>query len=123
MAANPEKGEVDLKVGEKGFVLRLTWNEIAVFERTQGLAWFESFAPKLMAPNTISGGEWIALLYAALQRHHSDVTLFDAGDLLTEIGVERAAGALTECLQFTFPVPEDAKKNPRKASPKAGTGK
>jgi len=119
MAANPEKGEVDLKVGDRAFVLRLTWNEIAVFERTQGVAWFEDFAPKLLAPNTISGGEWIALLHASLQRYHPAMTLFDAGELLTEVGVEPAAGRLMECLEFTFPSaePESVEENPHVASP------
>lgn len=123
MAANPEKGEVDLTVGDRAYVLRLTWNEIAVFERTQNIAWFEDFAPKLLAPNSIRGEEWIALLYSSLQRYHPEITLFEAGELLTEIGVEPAAGYLMECLNFTFPDPGSVKENPRKASPKSGAGK
>lgn len=105
--ANKERGEADLAVGDKTYVLRLTWNEIAKFETVRGVAWFEDFAPKLMSPNSISAGEWIALLWSGLQDKHSDVSLIDAGDILTKAGLQPTAEALMDCLRYTFPDPEN----------------
>lgn len=116
-------GEVDLPVGDKLYTMQLTFNEIAKFEAIQNVSWFEDFVPKLASPNSIRAGEWIALLWAGLQGHQSDLNLFDAGNIMTKVGAEKTVGAIMECLKFTFPDPPEVAENPQKARPKPGTGK
>ena len=121
--ANYEKGEVDLPVGDKLYTVQLTWNEIAKFEAIQDVGWFEDFVPKLSAPNSIRGGEWIALLWAGLHSHHTELTLLDAGNIMTKVGAEKVVEVVMKCLQFTFPDPPKVDENPPKAGPRNGTGK
>lgn len=121
--ANKERGEVDLPTEDRTYTMQLTWNELAKFEAIQDVSWFEDFVPKLSAPNSIRGGEWIALLWAGLQRHQPEITLFDAGDVMTAVGAEKVVEVVMQCLQFTFPDAPAVEKNPPKAGPKGGTGK
>lgn len=120
--ANPHRGEVDLVVGERTYVLRMSINEIAQLETLLDKGVNEISAilsdgdnPKLWV--------WRAAFWAALQGHHKGTTLEDAGEIMAEAGFPAVMGAVGEALQAAFPSNEGGRKpNPRKAS-RAGTGK
>jgi hypothetical protein len=119
--ANPHKGEVELKAGDATYVLRFGWNEIAEIEGLLDISFFEALAPKFQAPSSIRGGEWRALLWAALRGRQSQIDLLAAGEIINEVGLEAVITAIGRAFQLTFPDKEAAEENPPGASSSAGT--
>ncbi|MFA5897932.1 MAG: GTA-gp10 family protein [Hyphomicrobium sp.] len=97
---NPHKGEVALMAGEKTYVLRLSINAIAEIEDLMGEG-IEAIIRKTDRVGTLR-----AILWGALREHHSELSLFDAGDIIGEIGAPAAGEKIGEALKLAFPVPE-----------------
>lgn len=102
MRANPLKGETELVVGKKTYILALQANELCALEKLEDVgleqiqSWFNDRS-KLRVTNFRS------VLWAALQRHHSDVDLIAAGNIMSEAGVTATIQKLGEALQASFP--------------------
>lgn len=66
------------------------------------------------------------VLWSGLQLHH-EISEIDAGELIPQVegGAMAIATKIGEAFAAAFPAPEEgsAKSGPRKAAPKAGTGK
>lgn len=118
---NPHRGEIDLKVGDRAYLLRLGANEVVEAESVLGMVVSEIFEA-LQKPETVSMGIVRGLLFAALHENQPDMTLRDAGDLIGEIGMSEAVSKVGDAIQAGFPR-ADGKPRPRKASPPRGTGK
>jgi len=104
--ANPEKGEVDLKVGDKTYTLCFTTNSISEVEALSGGEAFTAIAVQWMQRQDISTLR--LLTFGALRKHHDKLSLFDAGDIIDEIGTagfETLGAALGEAIRFRFPPP------------------
>lgn len=79
--ANPHKGEVEFRVGEKVFNLKLTHNSAAVAEE---------YMPDRTIFDIQGGGVLYvrALLFAMTKGQHGINTIDDAGDLLDDMPAE-----------------------------------
>jgi hypothetical protein len=120
--ANPHRGEVDLIVGDRTYVLRMSINEIAQLESLLDKG-VQEISAILGNDQDVRIGAWRAALWASLQANHKGLTLEDAGDIMGEAGMPEVMAKVGEALQLAFPSNEGGQKpNPRKAS-RAGTGK
>lgn len=102
--ANPHRGEVELKAGEKTYTLSFTINAVCELEAAldKPLMDVVSDMGRLM---TIR-----AVLWAGL-RHHHKVTLEEAGDVMQAAGAPATAEAINLALSRAFPQPEPGVKN------------
>lgn len=120
--ANPLKGEVDMQVGEATYTLALTIHEIIKIEDLLDIGileiqeWFND-------RSKIRAGNMRAMLWAALQRNHPEITLEAATDIMAAAGLVPVVVKLGEAIQASFPKAEKAAtENPQKRA-RAGTGK
>lgn len=119
--ANPERGEVALTVGDRSFTLVLDLNAICELE---------DFLSTPDRPVTIgqvflmaareSYRHIRALVWASLRRHHSDMSITDAGDLI------EAAGGVTKFFEtlgkLRKATQQEGDSRPRKARQKTTPG-
>ncbi len=97
--ANPLRGEVEMKAGDKSYTLAFTINSVCELEA------------KLDKPLTdiVAGMGRIsvvrAVLWAGLLHHHK-MTLEEAGDVMHQAGAGVAAQAINAALSQAFPQPE-----------------
>lgn len=84
MTANPERGEVDLVVGGKTYVLALTTNTICALEKRTG----KPYGDLIGGLVRMDHAGLRDLVWAALQRHHGPQfkTVDAVGDLMDEAG-------------------------------------
>ena len=102
--ANPIRGEVELKAGEKTYQLRLSINSIVEIETLldRGIGQIiESLDPDRVRVGTLR-----ALLWGALRENHPTISIFDAGDLISQIGAAVAGEKIGEALKAAFPPAE-----------------
>lgn len=101
--ANPIKGEVDLVVGEKTYVLRLSANALCEAETVlgQGIA---EIASSLGDRAMVRMATVRALLWAALVERQRKMTVFDAGDIISEVGIGLALEKVGEALKLAFDI-------------------
>lgn len=112
--ANPHRGQVDLKAGDKVYTLSFSINAMCELEEQIG----EPF-PKIAAGlNDAAGVKFStvrALVWASLRDHHDDVSLEAAGDLVEVAGLPSVMTAIGKAFANAFPAGA-AKANPRKAA-------
>lgn len=115
MTANPLRGEIDFKVGDKPFVLCYPTNSIALVEELFAGRDIVAIVNEWQASPTLSTLR--ALLWGALQKHHGSIDLLAVGDLIDDIGadqMESLGEAIGKAIRFrlsgTFepPKPKDA---------------
>lgn len=120
MAANKERGEVALTVGDQSYVLKLTTNAVCEMETLSG----RTFDQTLIRIQQGSLTDLRFFLWATLQEKHPTLTVLDVGRLIDDAGglaglkdkIEQVVGLNTE--EASKPTSTDA--NPPQAH--AGTG-
>jgi hypothetical protein len=80
--ANPVKGEVAFEVEGRDYKLVLDFNALCEVEDVLGADGMDLARPKAIR----------AIFWAALLRHHPDVTVQDAGDLIGALAVRHPRG-------------------------------
>lgn len=108
--ANKAKGEVALKHGDKTYILLFDHNALCEFEAETG-----KNALEVLSSDNVSMIDMRALFWAGLQEHQSEITIREAGRLLTAVGDEK----LYEALNAASPEPEKAKTSGNSRSGKA----
>jgi hypothetical protein len=101
---NPHKGEVALTAGDKAYTLRLSINAMVDVETLLDKGINEIITS--LDPETVRISTLRALLWGALREHHPQVSIFDAGDLISEIGAAVAGEKIGEALKAAFPAAE-----------------
>jgi len=99
--ANPVKGEVPLEAGGKRYVLVLNTYALASIERRMKMSW-----PKLIQRAALEGWgveETLATLQAALYKYHRGMTEEQVGEIVDEVGLEKANEALIEAITLMSP--------------------
>ena len=123
--ANRERGEIDLLVGERSLVLRLSISAVVALEASTG----RTFADILEGVKQRRLQDELWLLWAALQPYHGPqfAGLSEVQALIDDVGtylasLEALRRAIGELLQVNGPpqVAEVASADPRSAQ--AGTG-
>ena len=94
--ANRERGEVELKAGDKTYVLRYTTNALVKLEDVLGKP------VSKMGGEEISMKEARAMVWAGLLHAYPDLTPEQAGDIIDAAGLTQAARAVGEALRLAF---------------------
>lgn len=120
MAANKQKGEFPLTVGDRDFVLVLDFDAMELIEErlstphrvvTAHEAVFEVIS-RTFPPFKHSR----AVLWAALQRKHPEMTLAKVAELIEEMGgTEHVVAAILGMYKAAKPDAEDLEGRPREA--------
>lgn len=130
--ANLHRGELTIDADGRQYTLAVSSNALAALEglfstSEKRVTWQEVCGHAARNSHTHIRG----ILWAMLRKHHREMTLEDAGDLIDAIGLDALDAKLTEIIVQTVPDPVDLKKlgitpgNPRRAQAgrrKAGTG-
>lgn len=103
--ANPHRGEVAFKAGDKAYTLTYTINAVCELEAALGKGVSE-IVSDMSRVSTVR-----AVLWAGL-RHHHKVTLEEAGDIMHAAGAAATAQAINSAMGLAFPQPEGALANP-----------
>ena len=99
--ANKFFGEVEIDSGGNKYTLRMDFNAMCEFEDVAGVNAMDAFAD--FEKGKISVKNMRAMMYAFLRRHHPDVTLEQAGEILSE-----NIGALESVVSASMPTSEEA---------------
>lgn len=105
---NKTKGEVALSYDGATYTLLLDFNALAEFEDAIG----EKAMPILQNPSGMGIKHMRALFWAGLKQRHPDITLEDAGRILTA-----NSDKLGEALAASFPDADEGKPARAKARP------
>ena len=115
--ANPVKGEVAFEVGSETYTLVLDFNAICELEDATDAPSAETFAR--VERGFVS--ELARILWAALQRHHGEMSLRDARDLVGEVGPEEIGKVIEKAVSVSSLTAEGSAK-PGKPKKRTGTG-
>jgi hypothetical protein len=115
--ANPQRGEVPLMVGDRAFTLVLDFDALCHLEDVLSANGQVVTAQEAIYHAMRSSLKYTrALLWAGLRRHHRDVSLIDAGELISDLGgVEKFYEVILALNQSTKPDQEDVSGRPRAA--------
>jgi hypothetical protein len=109
--ANNLHGEVEIQAGGKKLTFRLGVNEMIAIQNDFGLAdKDEEFA---LALQQLSGFKRPRMvIYHGLLAHQPEITIEEAGDIMTELGMPRCERTIEEAVRWALPEkePVDPKK-------------
>jgi len=105
------KREVIIRVNGKEYTLRLGNNALCRFEAETGITAIKLAA---LGPDEMEQRFMRALLWAGLKKHHPDMTLDMAGDLIDDIGLDQTGEYIRDALSAAHPPPVPG-ENPRQA--------
>lgn len=100
--ANHLKGEVLLEAGGEQFTFRLGVNEMIAVQDALGLA--DDDAKFLVALSNLRSFKSVrTIVHCGLLRAHPDITVDQAGDIVTEVGIARVGEVIQEALRWALP--------------------
>jgi hypothetical protein len=120
--ANPHKGDMDVEIDGKTYTLRLDIDAICQLEalgQPLGFATFGAIGAAVDAGNVTL---LRATMWAALRRHHAEVGMAEAGELIEALGVAETGPLIAKVILLTFPAQEEGAARPRRRTARAGTG-
>lgn len=115
--ANPNRGQVALKSGDREYMLSYSVNSLCELEDELELP-IASIVTTMQNPEKLRMKYVRALMWAGLQDRHDDVSIIDAGLIIGDVGMQSAMEAIRQAFKLAFPdAPKGAKtpKNPPKA--------
>lgn len=96
---NNRRGAVAFEAGGKAYTLRLSVNAIIKYEEHSGEVIAAAFA-ELQKPGVTDFVRFRSLFWAAVS---GDLSLEDAGELMSDLGLEKAIEILSEAGALAFP--------------------
>lgn len=114
--ANRETGGVDFTANGKTYTLRFSTNALCELEDATGKGAI-AVAEEMNSPNNVRIKTLRAMFWAGLTDCHEGITIRDAGDIMGEIGVDKAGPLIGEAFQAAFPDAEAGETE--KGKPKA----
>lgn len=115
--ANPNRGQVALKAGDGEYMLSYSVNSLCELEDALDLP-IASIITTMQNPEKLRMKFIRALMWAGLQDRHDEVSITDAGLIITDVGIKSAMEAVQQAFKLAFPdAPKGVKapKNPPKA--------
>lgn len=100
--SNEHRGEAELVLGDRTFLLRLTTNAMVQVEEKAGRS-FVAMVEELSDPMRARLGTVRTALWGALLEHHPDITLEMVGDMMDGPDMPKCGQALGRCLDLAFP--------------------
>jgi hypothetical protein len=126
--ANKFKGEVSFNPGEKDYTLRYSANALCELEDALEMG-VNAVATQLANPDSMRLKMVRVVFWAGLRDHHPDVTLLQAGEIITDLSLTKAMGLISSAFQLAFQdeskahPPQPGKKSPGTVTVgSAGTG-
>jgi hypothetical protein len=121
--ANPYKGEVAVELGGEGdgrrtLVFRLGINELIELQDALGITDDEKFLAALDQLRSLRKVRLIVL--HAMRYAQKDATEAEAGEVITELGIERVGKLIREVLKWALPQPEGKAVSGKGASASPG---
>jgi len=117
--ANPHLGEVPLDIDGTTYKISLSLNAMCELEEEFGrplLAVISDLEAAQADPTKLEVKTLRALVWGALQDHHPEISIKEAGILAGRAGLPVIMGKLMEAIQLAFPAVTGGKSaNPRKA--------
>ena len=98
--ANPHRGEVELKAGDKSYVLVFSINALCEAEELVGV----NILGDLIKLSTLRN-----VLWAGLRTKQPDVTKGEAGDMIQVLGVDAIRDIVVKAMALAFPPKEREK--------------
>lgn len=118
--ANRNRGEVSFKSGEETYTLRYSANTLCEIEDAFDMG-VNRIATLLQDQEKLRLSHIRLVFHLGLKDRHPDMSLEDAGELISEIGIGRAAELFAEAFSASFPAQEGGDARPQVAS-RNGTG-
>jgi hypothetical protein len=119
--ANPHKGEVGFEIDGTPYTLRFSANALCELEDELGLG-VNAIAGQLADPKDLRLKTVRAVFWAGLRDHHSEITLIQAGEIVTAMSLPVALETIANAFSAAFPSRE-TKTDPQKPVPSAGPAK
>jgi len=117
--ANHMKGEVEVEAGGRKLIFRLGVNEMVAAQDALGLA--NDDQGFLEALDNLRGlGPIRIIVHNGLKRDQPDFTVEMAGDLITELGLERTTEIIQEAMRWALPAKEAVQKKGGRPRPSVG---
>lgn len=104
--ANPLRGEVDVQVGDKSYVLRFSINAMVAAESVMGLGISDIIAELQASPKL---GTLRTVMWAGLREYQPKITLDAVGDIIGELGLQKAGEIIGDALAKAFPAGDGAR--------------
>lgn len=110
MGVNKLAGEVSFEAGGKGYILRLGVNEMICLMDAWGIPPdnLQALFVKLQQLKTLVVLR--ELVMHALRRDQPQLTLLDAGDLVTQVGFDRMGDLVFEAIKWALPEPKPSEE-------------
>ena len=118
--ANPHRGQVALHVGDQTFMLSFSVNAICALEDALDLP-IAKIIERLEDPENVRMSLVRQVIWSAMQDHHPDVDLMEAGRIASEAGALTALEKASAAIGLAFPAAEEVSQG-KARPPKAKAG-
>jgi hypothetical protein len=112
MAANPEKGEIDVQIGGVSYVLVMDFNGLIDAQAVLAVDGVRPSVEDILA--RVKGGDleaYRALFWGMFRRHHADLSLVQVGELIGQVGgFGQLDALLNQVADQSGPDPRDVKE-------------
>ncbi len=120
--ANKHRGEVGFEIDGKAWTLRFTANALCELETAYDLPIQQVIAKLQGEAGSVRVGDLRQFFLAGLRDQHPEVTIVDAGRMMSDMGLPAAGELIGRAVTLAFPDAEDGEPaRPRKGAA-AGTG-
>lgn len=113
--ANRFKGEVTFEAGEKSYTMRFSANALCELEDAIGMG-VNSVAIQLADPASLRLKMVRAVFWAGLRDHHPEITLLQAGEIVTDLSLTKSMEMVSKAFELAFQ--DNSKSRPQKPAAK-----
>lgn len=117
--ANKFKGDVSFDAGGRSFTMRFSANALCELEDATGMG-INALLTVLADPAKMRLKMVRAVLWAGLQDHHPDVTLHQAGEIITDLSLTKAMDLAGKSFELAF---QDTSKSVPQKPAQTGSAK
>ena len=103
---NRFKGEVPLQCGDIVYTLRFSANALCELEDALGMG-INKIVASMADPDTMRMKTMMTVVWAGLRERHPDITLAQAGEIITDIGLTRTMETVNEAFVLIFGKADD----------------
>jgi tail tube GTA-gp10-like protein len=116
--SNPYKGEVEFTADKKAYKLHYNINAMCELEDALGDSVI-SIANLMSDPMRISVKTMRTMFWAGLRGNHGDITLVEAGDIMSAVGITESMALIARAFMMSFPEAETSRPLPGTTAPES----
>ena len=118
--ANKFKGDVSFDAGEKTYTMRFSANALCEIEDALGMG-VNAVATQLANPESMRLKMVRVVFWAGLRDHHPEITLHQAGEIITDVSLTKSMALVSQSFQLAFQ--DNSKAHPQKPGQKSPAAK